>query len=133
MRVEEGPVMKLSEAIRLGSTLRPQGFGSFFTLTGGSCAVGAAAEALGVKVDHLTANLDVLYQELARRRVGCPQCDGTVKFPLLPMIGHINDVHCWTRERIADWVESVESMEMQNSEIERKTSNEDTILELSTV
>jgi hypothetical protein len=24
------------------------------------------------------------------------------------MITHLNDFHCWTRERIADWVQSVE-------------------------
>jgi hypothetical protein len=42
--------MKLSAAIRLGATLRPQAHGKFFRMTNDglcSCALGAAAEALG--------------------------------------------------------------------------------------
>lgn len=38
--------MRLSEAIRLGAMLKPQGFGSYFR-HGATCAMGAAIEAVG--------------------------------------------------------------------------------------
>ena len=80
-------VLKLSEAIRIGSRIRPQCFGEYYLL-GGSCALGAAKEALGVANDA----------EL-RRMLGLPY-----DFPLQHII-HRND-NGQTREQIADWLES---------------------------
>ncbi len=35
----------------------------------------------------------------------CPACEYYQEYPLETVIVHINDVHEWTRERIADWVD----------------------------
>jgi len=39
----------------------------------------------------------------------CPECQA-VAMPLAQLIPHLNDTHEWTRERIADFVEGVESL-----------------------
>lgn len=98
----EQPVVALSEAIRLGAMIRPQGFGSVYTydvVTGarvGSCALGAALEAGWV-------------HKPVQRRVPCPaaSCEHTIP-ELLCGVVHLNDRHRWSREQIADWVEMAE-------------------------
>lgn len=40
------------------------------------------------------------------QEVACPVCEG--KWPGLKLIAHLNDVHRWTREVIADFVEEIE-------------------------
>jgi hypothetical protein len=94
--------MRLSEAIRLGAMLRPQAFGKMFRTVRGemrSCALGAAAEALGESpYDSFAPLFDAMRM--------CPMgCGWTSVGSLIP---HLNDEHRWTRERIADWVETVE-------------------------
>lgn len=79
--------MKLSEAIRLGALLHPQCFDTMVLHNDsgsvvGTCALGAAAEA-GFKLH-------------------------TVDILLRSKITRLNDRAGWTRERIADWVESFE-------------------------
>lgn len=96
--------MLLSEAIRLGAMLRPQGRIQFFP-ENNSCALGAAMEAVGLR------NACLEYVSLYN-------CDDTAllrkTFPVLACeIDPIFDVaekndEGWTRERIADWVESIE-------------------------
>jgi len=102
--------MKLSVAIRLGAMLKPQGFGSPYS--GGderktqACALEGAALALGIKYD------DLPFIDL---QVTCPECGGPHQQYLNVFIaGHLNDAHHWTRERIADFVQSIED---QNPEI----------------
>lgn len=111
--------MKLSEAIRLGAMLRPQQ--AFRTLfdpeTGASCALGAAAEAMGL-LDTTQWNAFVgtgkgppewkWIAERPYRRcpVGCARRDDVQE-----LVIHLNNVHRWTRERIADWVATVEPAE----------------------
>jgi len=82
--------LKLSEAIRIGARLRPQCRETFFW-RGASCALGAAAEAIGGYTDErfptdwesfFGAPDDIIGQVIVRN-----DC------------GH-------TRERIADWLES---------------------------
>ena len=128
--------MRLSEAIRLGAMLRPQAYGGFYqsfkypdgSSVVGSCALGAAAEAIGAvaKVCGFGYDHDPL------RRIGknwpsaigtiaaCPCCqDETValvfagtrrQFRLrtvvnvISAVSHLNDRHRWSREQIADWV-----------------------------
>lgn len=95
--------LKLSEAIRLGATLKPQGFGSYFS-GGKSCALGAALDAVG----RAEMEEDDIWPELLSHidTVECPVCarlrDGHRIIP------HLNDDHQWTREQIADWVEQIE-------------------------
>ena len=123
--------MRLSEAIRLGSMIRPQAFDGWDTK--GSCALAAAAEAAGIDRALLPfdGRHDLRYCEIAKRfpisysDVPCPQCGNSEKqssFPFQATIYHINDCHLWTRERIADFVETVEA------QLEAKTSAEEGVI-----
>lgn len=110
--------MKLSEAMRLGAMLRPQGYGFYQTL-GGSCAYGAAMEACGIPAGVQNGISDEPLRTLfpISRRVAtqCPACtaaewaacgdDRTVD----GIVPHLNDDHRWTREQIAAWVETIEA------------------------
>ena len=134
--------LRLSEAIRLGAMINPQGRGSlsqtrrkyFFGLIGPkaqeTCALGAAFEATGARgVVHVSdgsfrtrpfrGELGVLIPAgvtyvtidtpwpVANESRECPQC-GLDPQPLWRLIPHLNDIHNWTRERIADFVETIE-------------------------
>jgi hypothetical protein len=108
--------MKLSEAIRLGAMIRPQAFGEYQVM-GRSCALGAAMDALGIPVcdqsDFLDAELDQLFPTCALKAQCCPvrdchrELDPPERF-IGSVVIHLNDHHRWTREQIADWVETVE-------------------------
>lgn len=122
--------MKLSEAIRLGSLLRPQAFGAFMDDEGGSCAMGAAMEAAGIRLRR-GANKEILvemeatetYAEWKRAKVygkpyECPVCKEGVPFAdrqgqlrrnITSIIIHLNNDHEWTRGEIADWVATFET------------------------
>ena len=104
--------MKLSEAISLGSTMHPQGFGHY-QLDGKTCAMGAAACAVSIHVDY--------DEEIVKPwpwlsiPAECPVCavndsDGQ---DFLWVIIHLNDEHMWTREKIAAWVATIEPKDAQ--------------------
>ncbi len=101
--------MLLSEAIRLGAMLRPQAFGYMFDDHGGSCAYGAAAEAIGFMRpagNPIVSGITMLlchHPEFRLPITQCPQCHY-----MMTDAGHLNDTHHWTREHIADWVEGIE-------------------------
>jgi hypothetical protein len=116
--------MRLSEAIRLGSLLRPQGFRALFTPFGASCALGAALEATGANFRpadsaDFTFTLDALLEQRGWRCLATyipawrEVLDLGIPTPraldVLNMITALNDYAQWTRERIADWVESIEN------------------------
>jgi hypothetical protein len=108
--------VNLSAAIRLGAMLKPQGFNSHDTHA--SCALRAAADAVGID-DILTHSGPILnYVELTDRwpylftRVECPPEMGGGFLELVKAIYLLNDAHHWTRERIADFVETVERAEL---------------------
>jgi hypothetical protein len=121
--------MRLSEAIRLGSTLNRQGFGDFRTYGGvngvRTCALGAALAAVGVtELPTIIADEGVYYALFwrwpyvqVRRVTTCPSgvC-GHAAIPLNELIAHLNDMHRWTRERIADWVATMEPTELDASD-----------------
>lgn len=101
--------MRLSEAIRLGAMLRPQARLYWFH-EGGSCALGAAAEAVGIAIypDTFTQVGPVPREWIWINglKAACPvcgDCDDAQE-----TIKHLNNDHRWTRERIADWVETLE-------------------------
>jgi hypothetical protein len=108
----------LSDAIRIGATLRPQTFNSWF-FNGKSCAMGAAIEGLtgefcdGIdlvsreRLDDLEEVLHRRYQPILKQRLECPHCPREREF-LSDLIIHLNDTHKLTREVIADFVQSVE-------------------------
>ena len=103
-----------SEAIREGAKLRPQGYGPWAHQVIGetSCAIVAGYEAIFGAVppaaDYEPIRLAFLYLE---RTVRCPACavtGGVYQRPLMDCLWHLNDFHCWTREAIADWLETEE-------------------------
>jgi hypothetical protein len=108
----------LSDAIRIGAAIRPQTFNSWF-FNGRSCVMGAAIEALTgefcdaidfasrERLDALEETLHRRYQPILKQRVECPQCVREREF-LSDLIIHLNDTHKWTREVIADFVQSIE-------------------------
>lgn len=105
--------MRLSEAIRLGSMLKPQGFAHYQT-NGGSCAFGAAMDACGVEASLQNGMLDTALEAmfpLSVVQAKCPACETFPWGDAASVIIHLNDDHEWSREAIADWVESVESPE----------------------
>ena len=124
--------MRLSEAIRLGSLIRPQAYYAWFSRDGSSCAIGAAIEACGVEFvpGMNTKQAEVVLKEfqaseyfqdfkktLAKNTDVCPECGEAVKHRgqqedvkpnISSVIVHLNNEHRWTRERIADWVGTFE-------------------------
>ena len=101
--------MKLSEAIRLGAMLHPQAFRQVQRYRDlkvvATCAIGAAKEA-GYPIYTLWQNLPRCEPH------SCPVADCRYglrrRLYLTSWIAHLNDKHRWTREQIADWVETVE-------------------------
>lgn len=100
VEVTEAPAktLKLSEAIRIGATYRPQVRGVWFShANGGSCALGAAWEGAFGKVTRETwahAN----GTELALR-FGIPSS-------IISEIAKRNDQGLMSREQIANWLEA---------------------------
>jgi hypothetical protein len=94
-------VMPLSQAIRLGSMLKPQVFG-ILRNRWGTCALGAAREAVGVRT---RASVKLPWGWIEQESE-CPSCADEMSVDWI--ITHLNDNHRWTRERIADWVATVE-------------------------
>ena len=89
---------ELAEAIRRGSLLYPQAFHRCYDrdLAGkiiGSCALGAARDGGWGRHELLPDQPEM----------NCPVCGrrGADK------VQHLNDDHRWTRERIADWLDTL--------------------------
>lgn len=111
--------MKLSEAIRLGSMLKPQARGVFYNCDNKStCANGAALDAIGaLDTDEECSSLNntrlcEAFPLAAATGHGCPVCGTpqTIGGEFYWVIAHLNDsIHKWTREQIADWVETIEA------------------------
>lgn len=105
--------MRLSEAIRLGAMLKPQAYGPpsglvLLKFEPRICALAAASLAVGN--ESLNVFLDGIRWPVLCRPVQCPVCGGVgVLWPLSLIVVELNDQHRWTRERIADWVETLES------------------------
>ena len=109
--------------MRLGAMLHPQGFGGLL-FKGRTCAMGAAYAAVGLRermgVAHmlLMLNGSPWWQFLNEPAPVCPECEvgsGTIMYGL---ILHLNDGHRWTRERIADYIETIEPQQ-EREEYER--------------
>lgn len=120
--------MTLADAIRLGSMLKPQSFtdlleipeetvtlmGEAITVVGGihTCALGAALDAVGklptmtewMEFDGKVDDMFTCFPEYSAL-VACPVTEFVKE--LGSLVAELNDKHHWTRQRIADWVESV--------------------------
>lgn len=98
-----------SDAIRVGAELRPQAFDRYFG-NGGSCAYGAALEAITGKEDADPWGAVEAFGYLLNQGSSCPAgCDQPEPFvSIAAIIFHLNDDHRWAREQIADWLQSEE-------------------------
>lgn len=105
--------MKLSEAIRLGSLLKPQAFGDMWVGVG-SCAFGAAYDAAGITITTTEASDIWPWLDAPMK---CPVCGALEELVTFVISAHLNDTHRWTREEIADWVATVEPQEIEADEI----------------
>ncbi len=121
--------MRLSEAIRLGAMLRPQTTGAIYK-HGKSCAWGAAWEAMGGDIEHWSHTMNMSSHSICMRF--WPELNKEVIDPiggdlrkLYFVIEYLNDnPNCWTRERIADWVTTIESpTEVPSDTIQTPTHN----------
>lgn len=111
-------MIRLSEAIRLGSMLRPQAFGVFFDGLG-TCAQGAALEAIGHHIcdgnKHEAMAMAWPWAHCGHseslhctsRTHRCPECP-TWNRCVSAVVAHLNNDHRWSRERIALYVEQLE-------------------------
>ena len=99
--------LKLSEAMRLGATLAPQGFYKLKNSLGATCAIGAAFEAVGFVPTRIDSYGPWIYlgNQGKAGDFRCPACRGDCGYPVA-VITHLNDEHRWTREQIADFVEA---------------------------
>lgn len=110
--------MQLSEAIRIGAMLKPQTFTQFFDESSqGTCALGAALDTIGaldltdIFSPAQNIALNTRWPEvMATTTDRCPadRCLCGSFRDLFSAVTHLNDVHRWTREAIADWVEGIE-------------------------
>lgn len=109
--------MKLSEAIRLGAMLRPQGFGRLHG-NGKTCALGAAMSAAGWSEEDLDKSPTTVQPSffeafpILSKRVTVPE-KGHERSLWYAISLELNDSCRWTRERIADWVETIEPNETE--------------------
>src|SRR5215471_8024509 len=113
--------MRLSEAIRLGAMMKPQACGVWIDDNGGTCALGAAYDAFGIKFDAsgipngYLDELDLwLHRIIELQAATCPECG--LNTPAIGLIPHLNDAHRWTRQRIADFVGLYEPLPIPESE-----------------
>lgn len=130
--------MKLSEAIRLGSMLRPQGFGELCTERNGelaTCALGAAEEAAAEQFsgasDDTEGEGDVytIFATTLDKKRACPACKWVGRQAVKHTIVHLNDDHLWTREQIADWVATIEPQEEAQEASSRTTAGTADVLQ----
>ena len=104
-------VKELAAAIRAGAARRPdQAFGDYFIGRRASCALGAAYEGMYRLAEDMggkrpTKDLEWFFDCLETTLRWCP-IEGCKKHLVLSaMIVHLNDVHQWSREQIAAWLE----------------------------
>jgi hypothetical protein len=106
--------VKLSEAIHLGSMLRPQIYGDYAEKDGGTCAMGAALDAvgkLGKSRSSFENRLNKIWPWLAWRLEisNCPYCGGIIRTKNIHhLIIHLNDKDKISRVRIAELIGRVE-------------------------
>ena len=127
--------MKLSEAMRLGSMLKPQAFDQYVDLENTkTCAMGAAMDAAGLIGDMWTAYFGGSDHHVWRETwpwanvplvAECPACDLPLRQKVGAVVAHLNNEHRWTRERIADWVQTLEDAQTTPVESREEVSTEE--------
>lgn len=135
-------MLALGQAIRIGSLIKPQCYGTghgkvrgglkdLFREVNATCAWGAAHEAIGAEMVTVVSEEDtasIRGSHLIKKgetvmayiipgdwvfvRV-VSECPKCNKIETIErLISHLNDDHKWKRERIADWVESQEKKQV---------------------
>lgn len=102
--------MRLSEAMRLGASMKPQCFGSLYITNSqgwvvATCAIGAVYNAFSKSFCEFPHEIQVF---LHRAPCPCPVPDCNSRADgrdLEEVIMHLNDDHKWSRESIADFIE----------------------------
>ena len=116
--------MKLSEAIRMNGMMKPQGHGHMSMMSiDRPCALGGALQIISAPQEMV--ELFIRWPWTVKSRHLCPACLRPDKFSIIReefrcsaaiqgahIIWHLNDSHLWTRQQIADWVETVEPQEV---------------------
>ena len=113
--------MKLSEAILLGSVSTGQAFYILEDPQGNTCAKGSALKAMGLctsndKGYQFANDTWPFLREL--EATICPECNCSVEQrtyngDITKLIPHLNDIHKWTRPRIAAHVATLEPQDEQ--------------------
>lgn len=99
-------MLRLSEAIREGCKYGPQLYGALLDGKGGSCAWGSVALVMGAPTWYGIVRDTYKWAFYAHVIPAC-SCVATL-CDVAGHIVHLNNFHCWTREAIAEWVETVE-------------------------
>lgn len=116
--------MKFSEALRLGAMQLPEPVCPLQVFERdkdgricSACALGAAAFAVGIEYDVMEATYNNLDCELLKR---WPWLSLEVVIPTMSLHGNVAfavstlfEMKHWTREAIADWVETLEAQHAQ--------------------
>lgn len=110
--------MKLSEAIRLGAMLAPQTIGGR-TDAEGRCALAGACDVLGIAsvfnegCQHQEMDYHALHARFPVLLTKVPSPTDSIYGPreLRLIIWFLNDSLGWTREAIADWIETIEAQQ----------------------
>lgn len=98
--------MRLSEAMRKGAKMGRQVHSKWSDDTGGGCALTLTAYGVGINAPGVFAAMALMeiFPQLRDQTVKC-YC-GNYEAALWHMIMHLNDVHLWTADRIAGWIEA---------------------------
>src|SRR6185437_6927138 len=108
------PYHELAEAIRRGCLLRVrQAFGAYEDEAQAVCALGAVAIAINIKLEKVNGIIRALRSKfpVLNDLVEMP-CEHVVAIGMvtvLDVIVHLNDSEHWTREHIADWLDSLDA------------------------
>lgn len=98
----------LSELIRIGSKVTEKGVGFYFPDDNSACAIGAAywAKYLTKSMAGGSVAVDDFLNSMIGKDVSNNPETGFCQ-PLSSVIFSLNDKYGWTREKIADWLESI--------------------------
>ena len=105
--------MTLSDAMRLGAAMVPQAFGDTFVRNGQTIVAACAWSSVSIGLGFPSIDVIGIYRRFPElhKTLPCPECDKSGYFGGMPtleeLITHMNDDHRWTREQIADWIDSL--------------------------
>jgi hypothetical protein len=128
---EKERVMRFSDAIRLGAMLRKQAYRSFLNEHGdGTCAIGAALEAVKgkrwlrsvIKSDKSSREIVAETFPEALPIVANPVNPSGAPSQLYVIVAYLNDTEKWTREQIADWVDTVIPRDNEEVEVQHESA-----------